>query len=107
MNETRATMLARQRQKRILEALRASGGVRVSDLTEELNVSYMTVRRDIDALAEQGLVEKVHGGATVTGTAASQLSAETTQMSAAGASDDAAEGIAAFAAKRTPTFHGS
>jgi 2-(1,2-epoxy-1,2-dihydrophenyl)acetyl-CoA isomerase len=36
-----------------------------------------------------------------------QLSAETTQMSEAGASDDAAEGIAAFAAKRTPTFHGS
>jgi len=36
-----------------------------------------------------------------------QLSAETTQMSEAGASDDAAEGIAAFVAKRTPTFHGS
>jgi 2-(1,2-epoxy-1,2-dihydrophenyl)acetyl-CoA isomerase len=36
-----------------------------------------------------------------------QLSAETTQMSEAGASDDAAEGIAAFVAKRLPTFHGS
>src|SRR4051794_28246311 len=58
-------MLARQRQERILEALRASGGVRVSDLTEELNVSYMTIRRDLDALTERGLVEKVHGGATV------------------------------------------
>jgi DeoR/GlpR family transcriptional regulator of sugar metabolism len=58
-------VLARQRQERILEALRASGGVRVSDLTEELQVSYMTIRRDLDALAERGLVEKVHGGATV------------------------------------------
>ena len=58
-------MLARQRQERILEALRASGGVRVSDLTEQLQVSYMTIRRDLDALAERGLVEKVHGGATV------------------------------------------
>jgi len=66
------SMLARQRQERILEALRASGGVRVSDLTEQLQVSYMTIRRDLDALAEQGLVEKVHGGATV----ASQRSAE-------------------------------
>jgi DeoR/GlpR family transcriptional regulator of sugar metabolism len=65
-------MLARQRQERILEALRASGGVRVSDLTEELQVSYMTIRRDLDALAERGLVEKVHGGATV----AAQRSAE-------------------------------
>src|SRR4051794_2939227 len=65
-------MLARQRQERILEALRASGGVRVSDLTEQLNVSYMTVRRDLDALAERGLVDKVHGGATI----ATQRSAE-------------------------------
>jgi 2-(1,2-epoxy-1,2-dihydrophenyl)acetyl-CoA isomerase len=35
-----------------------------------------------------------------------QLSAETTQMSEAGASDDAAEGIAAFLTRRRPTFHG-
>src|SRR5918995_1235041 len=58
-------MLARQRQERILEALRASGGVRVADLTEQLQVSYMTIRRDLDALADQGLVEKVHGGGPV------------------------------------------
>ncbi len=35
-----------------------------------------------------------------------QLSAETTQMAEAGASADAAEGIAAFMAKRRPDFHG-
>jgi 2-(1,2-epoxy-1,2-dihydrophenyl)acetyl-CoA isomerase len=35
-----------------------------------------------------------------------QLSAKTAQMTAAGASDDAAEGIAAFAAKRPPAFRG-
>jgi DeoR/GlpR family transcriptional regulator of sugar metabolism len=57
-------MLARQRQERILEALRASGGVRVSDLTETLQVSYMTIRRDLDALATRGQLDKVHGGAT-------------------------------------------
>ncbi len=65
LRETRQPMLARQRQERILEALRASGGVRVSDLTEKLQVSYMTIRRDLDALAERGLVDKVHGGATI------------------------------------------
>src|ERR1700754_2397115 len=65
-------MLAPQRQERILQALKASGGVRVSDLTEQLGVSYMTVRRDLDALAERGLVDKVHGGATI----ANQRSAE-------------------------------
>src|SRR6201996_5581863 len=35
-----------------------------------------------------------------------QLGAETEQMAGAGASDDAAEGIAAFMAKRRPAFHG-
>ena len=35
-----------------------------------------------------------------------QPSAETAQMTAAGASDDAAEGIAAFAAKRPSAFRG-
>jgi DeoR/GlpR family transcriptional regulator of sugar metabolism len=38
--------------------------VRVSDLTQSLGVSDMTVRRDLDTLARKGLIEKVHGGAT-------------------------------------------
>jgi DeoR/GlpR family transcriptional regulator of sugar metabolism len=57
-------MLARQRQERILEAVRTHGGARVSDLVSVLNVSEMTVRRDIATLAGRGLVARVHGGAT-------------------------------------------
>jgi DeoR/GlpR family transcriptional regulator of sugar metabolism len=57
-------VLARQRQERILEEVRERGGARVSDLVELLGVSDMTIRRDIEALASRGLVEKVHGGAT-------------------------------------------
>lgn len=57
-------MLAPQRRAVILEEVRRHGSVRVSDLTEMLGVSSMTVRRDLDALAGQGLVVKVHGGAT-------------------------------------------
>jgi DeoR/GlpR family transcriptional regulator of sugar metabolism len=57
-------MLARQRQERILEEVRERGGARMADLVELLGVSDMTVRRDIEALASRGLVEKVHGGAT-------------------------------------------
>lgn len=57
-------MLARQRQERILEEVRAHGGARVSDLVSALGVSEMTVRRDITILAGQGLVARVHGGAT-------------------------------------------
>lgn len=58
-------MLARQRQSLILEEVRRHGGVRVGELTRLLGVSDMTVRRDLDVLAAQGLVDKVHGGATV------------------------------------------
>jgi DeoR/GlpR family transcriptional regulator of sugar metabolism len=58
-------VLAKQRQSMILEHVRRSGGVRVSELTELLSVSDMTVRRDLDVLARHGLIEKVHGGATL------------------------------------------
>jgi DeoR/GlpR family transcriptional regulator of sugar metabolism len=58
------TVLAQQRQAVILREVRSSGGVRVSDLTETLGVSDMTIRRDLDVLASKGLVAKVHGGAT-------------------------------------------
>ncbi|MEU6062195.1 DeoR/GlpR family DNA-binding transcription regulator [Streptomyces sp. NPDC047097] len=56
-------LLAEQRRALILEEVRRRGGVRVNELTRRLGVSDMTVRRDLDALARQGAVEKVHGGA--------------------------------------------
>ncbi|MFD7234771.1 DeoR/GlpR family DNA-binding transcription regulator [Streptomyces syringium] len=56
-------LLAEQRRALILDEVRRRGGVRVNELTRKLNVSDMTVRRDLDALARQGAVEKVHGGA--------------------------------------------
>jgi DeoR/GlpR family transcriptional regulator of sugar metabolism len=56
-------LLAEQRRALILEEVRRRGGVRVNELTRKLNVSDMTVRRDLDTLAHQGMVEKVHGGA--------------------------------------------
>jgi DeoR/GlpR family transcriptional regulator of sugar metabolism len=59
------TVLAAQRQALILEEVERRGAVRVSDLVRNLQVSDMTIRRDLDALARQGLVDKVHGGATL------------------------------------------
>ena len=58
-----SNLLAEQRRALILDEVRRRGGVRVNELTRRLNVSDMTVRRDLDALARQGVVEKVHGGA--------------------------------------------
>lgn len=57
-------MLARQRQVLILDRVREDGAVRVADLVRILGVSDMTVRRDLEVLHDQGLLEKVHGGAT-------------------------------------------
>jgi DeoR/GlpR family transcriptional regulator of sugar metabolism len=60
-------MLARHRQSLILQAVRSDGSARVSELTQRLGVSDMTIRRDLEVLAREGLVEKVHGGAVLPG----------------------------------------
>ncbi len=57
-------MLPPQRHAVILALIREHGGVRVSDLARELGVSDMTVRRDLEVLAERGALAKIHGGAT-------------------------------------------
>jgi DeoR/GlpR family transcriptional regulator of sugar metabolism len=56
-------VLAQQRQEAILREVDRIGGARVSELVDLLGVSDMTVRRDIEALAVNGLVLRVHGGA--------------------------------------------
>jgi DeoR/GlpR family transcriptional regulator of sugar metabolism len=61
------TLLADQRRALIADEVRRRGAVRVSELTERLAVSDMTIRRDLDVLASAGVLEKVHGGATALG----------------------------------------
>jgi DeoR/GlpR family transcriptional regulator of sugar metabolism len=58
-------VLAPQRHAYILERLRVDGAVRVSELMRDLEVSDMTVRRDLEVLSAQGHLLKVHGGATL------------------------------------------
>jgi DeoR/GlpR family transcriptional regulator of sugar metabolism len=58
-------MIASQRQVRILELLRRQGVVAIAELTEAFAVSAMTVRRDLDELGRQGLLQRIHGGAIV------------------------------------------
>ncbi|WP_417523651.1 DeoR/GlpR family DNA-binding transcription regulator [Marinovum sp.] len=52
------------RRRRILLELKLHPHVRISDLARSFNVSTETVRRDFDALAEDGLVARAHGGAS-------------------------------------------
>ena len=66
-------LLAQQRRALIVAGVGLRGAVRVADLVEQFGVSDMTVRRDLDALARAGAVEKVYGGAvSVRGTSAEE-----------------------------------
>jgi DeoR/GlpR family transcriptional regulator of sugar metabolism len=58
-------MLVSQRRELILAEVERVGGVRVSELTELLGVSDMTVRRDLEHLETHGWLRKVHGGAVL------------------------------------------
>jgi DeoR/GlpR family transcriptional regulator of sugar metabolism len=52
-----------QRQKFILEQIEQWGSVSVLKLAESLDVSDMTIRRDLTELEKVGLVRRIHGGA--------------------------------------------
>lgn len=56
-------LVAEARHERILSAVRRDGVVSVAVLAEELQVALMTVRRDVNHLADLGLLRRVHGGA--------------------------------------------
>lgn len=51
------------RRSRILERIQRDGGVSVAELARDHAVSPITVHRDLEQLAREGLVERVHGGA--------------------------------------------
>lgn len=51
------------RQMRILDILRQRGEARVEELSGDLDVSQVTVRRDLDFLFRKGLLLRKHGGA--------------------------------------------
>ncbi|MFD0828878.1 DeoR/GlpR family DNA-binding transcription regulator [Neobacillus sp. M.A.Huq-85] len=54
----------RNRQKEILEMLNQTDKVLISDLSEHFKVSEMTLRRDLDVLAQKGVIKRIRGGAT-------------------------------------------
>ena len=56
-------MTAQARQTQVVELLRRSERLQISELSAELGVSAMTIRRDLEALAREGLLRRVRGGA--------------------------------------------
>jgi len=58
-------MLKEERHKTILNILSVKGSVTISLLCRMFNVSEMTIRRDLDELAETDALMRTHGGATL------------------------------------------
>jgi DNA-binding LacI/PurR family transcriptional regulator len=60
-------MLSEDRQQLILRELALHGSLNAGEFAAKLGTSGMTIRRDLAILAEQGLLERVHGGAVAAG----------------------------------------
>ena len=54
-----------ERQEQILEYINQTQKANTAELAAKFNVSKVTIRRDIEALAASGLIVKTHGGAIV------------------------------------------
>lgn len=69
-------MLKAERQEQIVQRLTAHGTESVGAIARALSVSEMTVRRDLEELAERGIVERVYGGARMPAALKESYSAE-------------------------------
>lgn len=67
-------MFAPERRQRILELLQSESRVTVTQLTEALQVSEATVRRDLQELEQNGLLIRTHGGAMLDSSSGLELS---------------------------------
>jgi len=54
-----------ERRRILLDHVLRAGSAQIDELAAKFGVSRMTVHRDLDALAAQGIVRRVHGGVTV------------------------------------------
>ena len=54
---------ANGRKQLILETIKKTGGIKILELAGKLSKSRMTITRDLDELAKNGLLLRVHGGA--------------------------------------------
>lgn len=58
-------MIPAEREAFILEVLKQNGVVTVEELAEKLNVTPMTIRRDLTRLEKNGIANRSHGGAVL------------------------------------------
>ena len=59
----KSEIIPAQRQAIIIDHLARNGAVSIAELQALFNISHMTVHRDLEMLEQQGVVQKVRGGA--------------------------------------------
>ena len=58
-------MLGEDRLQKIKSLINEKGSVSIADLVDKFHVTNMTIHRDLKKLEEQGILEKVYGGAVL------------------------------------------
>ena len=58
-----STLIPAERRKLISELVHSQGVVKVAELRDRLGVSEITIRRDLESLEQEGVLERTHGGA--------------------------------------------
>jgi len=56
-------LLASDRRQKILDIVNQRRSISIEELSEHFPVSSITIRRDLDKLAQENLLQRVHGGA--------------------------------------------
>src|SRR5271163_3190110 len=56
-------LLNEERRREILAVLHRDGRVLVKDLARQFHISQITIRKDLEFLDEQGVIQRTHGGA--------------------------------------------
>jgi len=94
------SLLAAERHNLILAVLARDGAVRIADLVEMLDVSAMTIRRDLLHLEREGYLQRVHGGAVRARSVTSDRSTPARKLGILGPGRDASWRTVARAAEQ-------
>lgn len=63
MNQSREAI--RERQHQLLNYIKSNRIIKVSEASKHLGVSELTIRRDLEVISNQHLIERFHGGARI------------------------------------------
>ncbi len=87
---------AEERREEIVKAVQSRGKVRVSELSRRFSVTEVSIRNDLDILAEEGYLTRTHGGATAPQTAYDNMNKNERYLSNSAAKEALARRVASL-----------